>query len=519
MKQLAKYIDLLYKSRHKAPQYQLELIKDISRRGFLRQIFEITMFSAFATTCCAVPSEYNSLLPDMGDADRTAMTPFEANFLGHQVILDIASQGEMLNDYDILTYLNEVGSDLVSYSPMAGEDFNFYIIKDKQINAFALPGGYICVYNGLVYYTHTEAELISVMAHEISHVVQHHIFRNIANYQREQWKSLAGVIAGGLMAIVNPAAGVLAMNSAQGLGIQNMLSFSRDFEREADRVGQKLMYNAGYDPHAMPEFFQRLRDNEKFNDSEAYAFLRTHPVTSERLSEATERANQFNVKMRPDTSSFLLMREKCRVRQIGANEAVNFYDLAIKAKKYTSLDAQYYGLAFAHYLDKKFSNGLNALAKIGNSEYREHPAVISLKAALLTFSGNFSLADKTYSYGLDIYPTYKNLWLGQIDLYIKAKLFKQALQKLENLSNSYPDDSEIWSRLAFINSDTMLNNEQKYYYALGNLQYLIANYKAALEQYTMALKAKKADATLNDVISAKIVDTRNMIKSQARYGG
>ncbi|MDQ5920621.1 MAG: beta-barrel assembly-enhancing protease [Pseudomonadota bacterium] len=519
MNQLAKYITLLHKSIEKTPQQQLELIQDISRRGFLKQVIDITVFAAFTSTCCAIPSEYSALLPDMGDSDRTAMTPAEANFLGRQVVLDIASQGEMLNDYDIIAYLNDIGSNLVSYSPMAGQDFNFYIIKDKQINAFALPGGYVCVYNGLVYCTHAEAELTAVMSHEISHVVQHHIFRNIANYNREQWKSLAGIIAGGLMTIVNPAAGMLAINSAQGLSVQNMLGFSRDFEREADRVGQKLMYNAGYDPHAMPEFFQRLKDNDKFNDNEAYAFLRTHPVTSERLSEAIERANQLKVKMRPDSVSFLLIREKCRVRQIGVIAALAFYNQSIKSKRYVSLDAQYYGLAWANYLDKKFINGLSALNRISSQPYKTHPAVLSLQAQLLFSSGNYTAANKVYLLGLDTYPTYKNLWLGQVDLYIKAPQLKLAGLRLDDLSNYYPNDGDIWSRIALVNSDTMLNNVQKYYYALGNCQYILANYKAALEQYMMAVNVKHADAVLNDVISAKIVDTREMIKSQSRYGG
>lgn len=519
MNNLTKYIELLYKSREKTPQHQVELIKDIQRRGFLKQIIDITLFSAFAGTCCAVPTEYNSYLPDMGDTDRTAMTPVEADYLGRQVVLDIASQGDMLSDYDVLAYLNDVGADLVSYSPMAGQNFNFYMIKDKEINAFALPGGYICVYNGLVYCTQSEAELTAVMSHEISHVVQHHIFRNIANYQREQWKGLAGTIAGGLMAIVNPAAGMLAVNSTQGLTMQNMLAFSRDFEREADRVGQRIMYNAGYDPHAMPEFFQRLRDANKFNDNEAYAFLRTHPVTSERLSEAEERASQLSVKMRVDSPSFLLVREKCRIRQISTTDAINFYIQAIKNKKYVSLDAQYYGLAYAYYLEKKYPIGLTTINKVSDPAYKGHPAVISLLAQLYMGTNNFNQADKTYSIGLDNYPTYKNLWLGYVDLFMSAKKYSVASKRLDDLSQSYPGDSDVWSRIAAVNADNILNNDQKYYFALGNLQYILGNYKVALDQYMSAIKGKKADPVMNDVISAKIVDTREKIRLEKIYGG
>jgi predicted Zn-dependent protease len=518
MSSISKYIALLYKSREQTPQHQLELIKDINRRGFLKQITQITLFSAFANQCCAVPSEYTSFLPDMGDSDRATLSPTEANFLGRQVIQDISNQGDMLPDYDVLAYLNDIGSVLASYSPLAGQDFNFYIIKEKDINAFALPGGYICVYNGLIYCTLSEAELTGVMAHEISHVVQHHIFRNIANYQREQWKALAGILAGGLMAVANPAAGMLAINSTQGIAMQNMLSFSRDFEREADRIGQKIMYNAGYDPHAMPSFFQRLKDANRFNDNEAYAFLRTHPVTSERLSEAEERANDLTVKMRPDSPSFLLVREKCRIRQIGTDDAFKFYTNALKSKKYTSIDSQYYGVAFAAYTDKKYAVGLNSIAKMSDPAYRDHPASISLKAQLFAATNNFAMSNKIYQIGLDSYPTYKNLWLGRVDLFISSKHYKEAAKSLDDLSQSYPQDSDVWSRIAVLNSDSVLDNKQKYYYALGNQQYLLANYKAALEKYMLAIKVANADSVLNDVISAKISDTEDMIKYQKRYG-
>ena len=98
IKNISKYIELLYKSRLKTPQHQLELIRDIERRGFLKQIVEITIFSAFAKHCCGVPSEYNSFLPDMGDSDRTTLSPTEANFLGKQVVQDIVSQGDMLGE-------------------------------------------------------------------------------------------------------------------------------------------------------------------------------------------------------------------------------------------------------------------------------------------------------------------------------------------------------------------------------------------------------------------------------------
>ncbi|MCE3268670.1 MAG: hypothetical protein K0R49_922 [Burkholderiales bacterium] len=514
---LKKYLAALYNARYDAPQAQKELVIDIKRRGFLKQIIDVTLFSTFAGTCCAVPGEYSGNLPDIGDSDRALLSPAEANFLGLQVIQEIGSAGDMLNDYDVLTYLNEVGSNLVSYSPLAGTDFNFYIIKDKQINAFALPGGYICMYNGLIFTTKSEAELTSVMSHEIGHVVQHHIFRNIANYNRSQWLALAGVLAGGLLAAFNPAAAIVALNSGQGLAIQNMLSFSRDFEREADRVGQGIMYKAGFDPKAMPSFFQSLQDANKFNDSGAYEFLRTHPVTSARISEAENRARNLHVKMRQDSVSFLLIREKCRTRQLLAPIAINFYKQSITSKKYANLDAQYYGLAYAYFVNQNLALAGTALAKISEANFISHPIVLSLKAQILIAIKNYKAADKILGDALSNYPTHKSLWLGQVDLYLVSKQYSIASKKLDNLSRTYPNDLDIWLRQTSLYSDTSLNNKQKYFYALGNTFYLNGDYKSALEQYQKAIIIRGSDSTLSDVISAKILDTRGMIKYRAQF--
>lgn len=518
--QLKKYIDLLYKSKGSTLQRQLEIVENISRRGFLKDLLRVVCLGAATATCCAIPDEFNGVLPDIGDSDRSNLSPREADFLGNQVIHNIANKGSMLDDYDVLAYLNDVGDDLASYSSLAGQNFNFYLVRDKVINAFALPGGYICLYNGLIYTTRSEAELTSVMAHEIGHVVQHHIFRNISGYKRNQWVSLAGILSGALLATINPAAGALTMQGTQGLAAQNMLSNSRDFEREADRVGQRIMYNAGFDPHAMPEFFKRLKETTKFNDNEAFEFLRTHPVTTERIGEAENRANHLQTKMRPDSVSFLLSREKCRVRQLDITDAIRFYEASFKSKKYSRIEAAYYGLSFVRFLDGKFKDSTNLLSNITESSFKNHPGIISLNAANQVGLYNFTQAYKLYDDGLSNYPSYKSLWIGQVDLLIKSKKYKEAANKLEDLSQRFSSDVDVWIRITSIYSDACLNNEQKYHYALGNKVYLDGDYRAAITQYQIALKQNKNyDVKLNDVIEMHLMIASEMWKKQVEYGG
>lgn len=515
MKLLKDCIEQLYSSRTKTPQEQLDTVIDISRRGFLKQVISATAYGIGMSTCAhKVFAEGIDGLPDLGDSDRSNLSPYQADLLGKQVVLSIYSQGGMLDDYDCLDYLNRLGNEFVSYSPLAGQNFNFYLIKDKDINAFALPGGYICANNGLVYTTLSEAELSGVLAHEVGHVVQHHIFRNISVQNRAQWTSIAGLLAGALLAPLNPGIAMVAAQSGQGIGIQNMLAFSRDYEREADRVGQQLMYQAGFDAHAMPEFFQRMQSVYKFNSNDALVFLQTHPVTLERLSEAETRANQLPVKMRADSIDFLLAREKCRVRQLGNNDAIKFYQSAIDTKRYVSLEAQLYGLSLAQFLNQDLKSSISTLAKISTAQYQSNPMIMGLRGRQLVLGRNYSLADKLYDQASTIYPNHKGIWMGQLDFLLGIKNYPKMADKLDVLAKNFPQDPDVWDQYAILYSDTRYDNPVRYHYGLGNEFYVLGNYRAAIDQYQSSLKAKPksiGDDTIQDLASSKIPDAmRNM---------
>lgn len=517
MKLLRESLEQLDQSQRRTPQEQRDAVIDISRRGFLKQALSATLYGAAMGACThKVFAEGINGLPDLGDNDRSNLTPYEADQLGHQVILNIYSQGSMLEDYDSLDYINKLGSELVSYSPLAGQEFNFYLIKDKDINAFALPGGYICTNNGLIYATLSEAEFTSVVAHEIGHVVQHHIFRNISVQNRAQQMGMAGLLAGALLAAVNPALGIVAAQGGQGAGIQNMLSFSRDYEREADRVGQQLMYKAGFDAHAMPEFFQRMQDSYKFNSNDALAFLQTHPVTVERLSEAEARANQLPVKMRQDSVDFLLVREKCRVRQITSEDALKFYTSAIQSHRYVSLDAQLYGLSLAHFMNKSVSLSIESLNKISNPHYQGHPIIIGLRARQLVAMRDFKLADRLYDQALLNFPNHKSLWMGQLEFLLGSKNYSKAAGRVDIITQNFPKDPDVWDQYAMLYADDRYDNPLRYHYGLGSEYYVLGSYKSALDQYQTALKCKAkqpGDDAILELVSSRIPDVMRNLKS------
>lgn len=512
MQNIKNLVNKLYYSRNQTPQHQRDIVADLSRRGFLQGLMQIVVAGSASTLCCRNSFASSVGLPDLGDPDRGSLSPEEANLLGQQVILDIGNQGAMVEDYDVFTYVNEFGNNLASYSALAGSDFNFYLLSDRQINAFALPGGYICLHNGLIFYTMSEAELSSVVSHEIGHVVQHHIFRNIGMSNRNQWMTVAGIIAGALLAPLNPAAAMLAIQAAPGLAQQNALSFSRDYEREADRVGQQIMYSAGFDPEAMPMFFGRMQDASHFNGNDMFAFLQTHPVTLERLSEAEARANQMGHKMRPDSIDFLLTREKCRIRQIDVKASILFYTSALKTGRYASLNAQYYGLSLAYMMKGQLSESKNTLDKIKDVHYLNHPFVLGLRGKQLFASQNYTLTDKFYDKVLEQYPNHKGLWMGQIDFLTKVKNYPKLITRLDQLSSKVPNDLDLWDRQIALYADgSALANPLKYRYAFANELYYMGAYRDAIEQYqlTLDLVQKSNDGSLVEIIMARMSDARH----------
>ncbi len=219
-------------------------------------------------------------LPTLGEAGAEELTPGQERKLGEQIMLEVRQDPSYLPDPDGTEYLNQLGYRLVAVSQTRHVDFEFFIVRDSMINAFAMPGGFIGVHTGTILGAQGESELASVMAHEIGHVQQRHIARMIAK-QRDSMMIAVGSI---LLALLASRAGGQAAEAALAVGqasaLQRQLNFSRDNEREADRVGFQILVDAGFDPRAMAEFFTRMQQGTRIYESIAPAYLR-HPGSLE----------------------------------------------------------------------------------------------------------------------------------------------------------------------------------------------------------------------------------------------
>jgi predicted Zn-dependent protease len=313
----------------------------------------------------------NNSLPTLGDSARGDLSPVLERKLGEEIMRDVKRDRDFLDDDAILEYLNNFGSALVASYPGArgetGADFYFFAVRDPMLNAFALPGGFIAVHSALVIAAQNESELASVLSHEIGHVTQRHIARMIGQQKQDALMPLAAMILAALASKAGPDAAIGVFMGGQGLAIQRQLNFSRDAEREADRVGFQIMGAAGFDTSGMVAFFQRMQSATKVYSDLTPPWLMSHPLTSERISDIQARIREAPYRQRIDGLEFHLVRARARVLQDesaqGRIDAAAAFEAQLKLQSRQQQAAAHYGLALLALKKNELGKAADSLAK------------------------------------------------------------------------------------------------------------------------------------------------------------
>ena len=281
-----------------------------SRLSHFALRLSVAIVLALASPVLIAPSLLHAQnLPNLGGTDGEELSPLMERRLGEQVMNNIQRDPDYLEDAPTLDYLNQLGGQLLGTSPEArgdaGYDFFFFAVRDPSLNAFALPGGFIGSHSGLVLAAQSESELASVLAHEIGHVSQRHIARMIGNQRKDALLPMAGILIAALAARSSPDLAGAAMMGGTGLAAQRQLSFGRDAEREADRLGLQILRGAGFELNGMVNFFGRLQNASRNRTDNLPSYLRTHPMTGERMADIEARIRNLSYKQHIDSLDFL----------------------------------------------------------------------------------------------------------------------------------------------------------------------------------------------------------------------
>ena len=330
---------------------------------------------ALAMACAVViagsalppPVHAQNQLPALGDSVSEDFGVGTERKLGDQIMREIRRDPDYSDDPLLLDYLQTLWQPLVATARARGEigadisqrfAWEPFLVRDRSVNAFALPGGYIGVHPGLIAMTTSSDELASVLAHELSHVTQRHIARGITNSRRQSLLSAAAMIVGVLAASRSRSADAAnaVIAGGQAAGIQGMLNFSRDMEREADRIGFGLLTGAGFAPAGMAAMFEKLDQASRLNDSGGFPYLRSHPLTTERIGEARSRlgTEQARPAPGPNGAGFEHVLAQARSRVL--------MDTRVDAlRRWQALDAPRNDLPAAQRLADVYSSALASL--------------------------------------------------------------------------------------------------------------------------------------------------------------
>jgi predicted Zn-dependent protease len=288
-------------------------------------------------------------LPDLGDVAQVDMSPMLERRIGEQVMRQIRADASWLGDEEVNAYLDRLGNRLAAHIEGPGQRFELFALRDPTLNAFALVGGYLGVHTGLMLAAESESELASVLAHEISHVTQRHQARMMNKAGQGQLATLASLAIAILAASSNPDLAMGAAISGQAASIQNQLNYSRDFEREADRIGLTLLERASFDVRGMETFFGRMQKYGQLYDNNAPGYLRTHPLTTERLADVGNRIQGKPYRQVPDSLEFQFVRAKLRAGEGDPRDAVTYFRTQLKERTFAgSESAMRYGLSRAY---------------------------------------------------------------------------------------------------------------------------------------------------------------------------
>jgi len=426
-------------------------------------------------------------LPNLGDYSETIIGTNEERVIGREILQQVYQSKSVINDVEIEDYLHNLTNKLVQSSNYSGRDLTFFIVNNQSINAFAMLGGVIGIHTGLILSSSSESELASVLSHEIAHVTQRHLARLVSKIQKDSFKSYLGIGLALLLARSNPDLARGALTVSQALGAQTVLDFTREHEKEADRVGLEILNKAGFDVRGSIDFFKTLQKGNRYSPGAAPSFLRTHPITSERISDIENRLKDYPYKQRLDDPSFYFVKGKIKVLLQEKKLITKQLESNIKNKTYLNELGERYALSYAYLINKDLKGASRELEWIKNKNI-QNPMIDQLNIKILLEKGDIEPAYLVIKKALNKYPNYRAFVYELANYLIKKKSIDEAVEFLENYVKIFNSDPEIYKLLA---KAYALNGRQVLQYeSLSESFYYSYDLQEAIVQMDMAVRAR-----------------------------
>jgi beta-barrel assembly-enhancing protease len=453
-------------------------------------------------------------LPDLGSPEEELLSGSDECRLGAMIAQELRDQNALLEDPEVSEYINNIGQRLASQSTMGGGCFHYFVVKDTQINAFAITGGYVFINAGLILASSTESELAGVMAHETAHITQHHIRRMLADQQKQSLATAAAMI--GAILLGSLAGGGQATEgaiiAAQGMSVQHQINFTRDNEWEADRVGIGYLAGAGFDPTGMATMFESMARSQGLAATYIPAILIDHPVDSDRIAEQRARAAQFPPRKGKDSLSYDLIRERVRVLT-----AIGDVDLSLQFAQKISHGEDTLGNQYGEALALMDSGKAPEAVKILTQLVGQHQELTLLYCALgqaQQKAGSLQEALATFRRAEGLFPRNVPVTVRYAETLMAANRAAEAHTILLDLFNNVeptPEEIRLTARAAAAAGD-----QGDAYYYMGEYQIASGNLTLAVQQLQLALTSPHVGAIQRARYQARLDELREFLASQKK---
>ncbi|MFQ6021833.1 MAG: M48 family metalloprotease [Acidiferrobacterales bacterium] len=475
-------------------------------RGILPWIVLLAISPAYAGT---------QDLPDLGDEAAAIISPHEERKLGETLMRKLRRSLRFLDDPEINDYLQILGQRLVAHSDSDRSDFQFFVIDDPTINAFALPGGFIGINTGLILAAQSESELAAVMAHETAHITQRHLPRMFAESKRTSKQVMAALLAALVLAGAGESTGSQATLALASAGLaQKQLNFTRAHEEEADRVGIGILAGAEFDPQAMPTVFERMQNWGRLNETNLPEFLRTHPITSRRIAESRNRAERYPYRQVPDSAQFHHIRAKLRATGRGTpTEIVMVLKDNLDQGKYRNAAAERYGYTLALVRVKEYDAARKEMALLLGKD-PDSVTYRILEAEIEMAAGQYDKALDILANAARKFPANRALQRYYATALLKTGHPQTARELLKKALKNHADDPALQKMLATAAGESGARLEA--HQALASYYHLNGNLGAAIEQLQIAKRFAGDSFYIRSSLDARIKEIQEELSAQKK---
>lgn len=444
-----------------------------------------------------------TILPDLGDASGVLISPAEELKLGKEFMRQARRQLKFLDDPELQQYIQGLGNRIASQSNHIQHPFSFYIIDNTALNAFAIPGGFIVVHTGLILNTESEAQLASVLAHEVAHINQRHIPRMMAAQEKGVGTAMLGILAALLLfqaGEIESGEAAIALSTA-GLA-QQQLNFTRAHEEEADRLGIELLDSAGFDARAMPQFFKKMLNWSRLYDTNLPEYLQTHPLTIRRIAETQDRAERYQARRSPNSNAFHHIRAKIRARsEEQPSTAVTRFETNLKQKRYFNKNSEEYGYAIALMRNHQYKKARSVIGRLRLRKPEQiNYKVIESENELL--AKNPGKALKLIQLAYKKAPTNTALQISYTKTLLRTKQYQKASKLLKTAIKQRPAEPGLYKLQAQAAGGA--NEKLAAHQALAQYHYLMGEPIKAVKQLKLAIQFAGENTYLKAGLKARI---------------